>query len=90
MKYLLLSLVLIGCTHKSVFVDKWKVGDCVVYNYKYIEHWEAPAKIERIEEIGNFSYRTSFYFKNGNSYTNSTLGIYFSDSDNYSKVECPK
>lgn len=81
-KYLLLILLFTACTSEPRF----KVGDCVQFNWNIKERWESPPMIDKILEVGKRGYRTSSYMR-GYWYT-SDLPLYF--ADNLIKVKCPK
>lgn len=90
MRYLVLLVLLSSCYDPLKPSPKFKVGDCVQYQMQRPEAWDVPFKIEKILEIGNYSYKTAYYLETyGNYYINS-IGVSFYSQSNYNLVTCPK
>lgn len=76
-----LASILSGCS------QQFQVGDCFIPTFKQ-EKWETPWHIERVEEIGDSSYRVKWYTPRG-EWVESEFGVGFDQTNNVKKVVCP-
>lgn len=67
---------------------KFKVGDCIMVDIEK-EKWESPT-IQRIEEMGEKSYRTAYYSDEYGFMENRPNSLRFTSSFYYKLTECPK
>ncbi len=65
------------------------VGDCIELQYA-TEKWQKNEYIDKIEQIGEESYRTTLYSKQEGWFNNHNGTVRFYSQGNYLKVECPK
>ena len=90
MKYLICLLFLIaGCSTTTLPI--FKVGDCYTINTEEnAESWEVDQNIYRIDIVGKFKYKSSYFNKDVNKFYPLNHSFYFSMQKYLYNKDCPK